>query len=105
MTKSIRDRRSIGVGITGLAGAIYNAGLDYDHPNAQQFVSDIAEKHSFYLYKASIEYSTHNNTTVSGISDWLPIDTRKHSTNSFCDWESLRGLPRANSVLVAQHAY
>lgn len=102
MKESIQKRRSVGVGITGLAGAIYNAGLDYDHPDALQFVSDIAEKHAFYLYKASIQYGTINNCYADGIdTSWLPIDTRKGMTQLNCDWESLRHKPRANSVLVA----
>ena len=102
MKESIQRRRSIGIGITGLAGALYNAGLDYDHPDAVQFVSDIAEKHAFYLYKASIEYALINNCYCEGIDvSWLPIDTRKASTQLNLDWESLRYKHRANSVLVA----
>lgn len=102
MKESIQRRRSIGVGITGLAGALYSAGLDYDHPNCTQFVSDIAEKHTFYLYKASIDYAKRHNCFAEGINrSWLPIDTRKGITSLNYDWESLRHQPRANSVLVA----
>jgi ribonucleoside-diphosphate reductase alpha chain len=102
MKESILRRRSIGVGIAGLAGALYKAGLDYDSPEAKQFVSEIAEKHAFYLYKASIEYATRTNTYCEGIDNyWLPIDTRKGDTYLTMDWESLRFKDRANSVLVA----
>ena len=102
MKESIQKRRSIGVGITGLAGALYNAGLDYDHPNAQQFVSELAERHAFYLYKASISYASNHNCYADGVDfNWLPIDTRKGTTESQMKWEDLRGWPRANSVLVA----
>lgn len=101
MKESILSRRSIGVGITGLAGALYKHGLDYDSPEALQVVSEIAERHAFYLYKASCDYAHEYKEYVGFITDWLPIDTRKGNTELKLDWESLRGIPRANSVLIA----
>jgi ribonucleoside-diphosphate reductase alpha chain len=102
MKESIQRRRSIGVGITGLAGAIYKSGRDYDHPTCKQFVSEIAERHTFCLYKASIEYASKTGCQAVGVDfNWLPIDTRKGTTTLYQDWESIRGFPRANSVLVA----
>lgn len=101
MKESILRRRSIGIGITGLAGALYKKGLDYDSPETLQVVSEIAERHAYYLYKASCDYAYDYKVYVGGITDWLPIDTRKGNTELKLDWESLRGIPRANSVLIA----
>lgn len=98
----IQKRRSVGIGITGLAGALYAKGLDYDHPDAKPEVAHIAERHAFHLYEASIKYAEEYNIKVDGVKpNWLPIDTAKHGFSLSYDWESIRGKPRANSVLIA----
>lgn len=102
---SLLRRRSLGIGITGFAGKLYKEGLDYDSsPESLEETSALAELHYFSLLKASQKYAREEGVTVdSGIDlDWLPIDTRVD--NGYIprlDWESVRGLPRANSVLVA----
>lgn len=104
MKNSIMRRRSAGIGITGLAGALYREGLDYDGSEESfNFVSKIAETHYFYLLKASQKLSQESGYAVEGIKkDWLPIDTRfNKSYNLSLDWESLRGKPRKHSVLAA----
>ena len=102
MKESILRRRSIGVGIAGLAGYLYKYGIDYDHPSALSIISNLAETHAFNLYSASINYAKYNNCIVDGVDfNWLPIDTRKGTSKLLYDWESIRGLPRANSVLIA----
>lgn len=104
MKNSIQRRRSAGIGITGLAGALYKAGLDYDgSEESLTFVSKIAEHHYFYLLKASQKMAEESGVSVEGIKkDWLPIDTRMNKGYALSlDWESLRGKPRKHSVLVA----
>lgn len=104
MKNSIMRRRSAGIGITGLAGALYREGLDYDGSEESfNFVSKIAETHYFYLLKASQKLSQESGYAVEGIKkNWLPIDTRfNKSYNLSLDWESLRGKPRKHSVLAA----
>ena len=101
MEHAVRDRRSVGIGITGLASALYKDGLDYDgSEESYEQISYIAERHAFYLYKASTELVVGDG--VTGISNWLPIDTMKHHRGLYSfAWEQLRGKPRRNSVLVA----
>jgi ribonucleoside-diphosphate reductase alpha chain len=103
MRESLLRRRSIGIGITGLASALYMSGLDYDgSEESLEFVADIAEQHMFYLYKASIEMAEEDGIIVEGVDfNWLPIDTKFTSRQPKLDWESLRGKPRKHSVLVA----
>lgn len=97
-------RRSVGIGITGLAGKLYSEGLDYDGSDESlDRVEEIAELHYYALLKASqrmVEDGT--SPAVSGVDlDWLPIDTMHTYRNPVLSWEYLRGKPRAHSVLVA----
>lgn len=106
MSESVKRRRSIGVGITGLAGYLYSNGLDYDGtPETELAIAELAEMHYYYLLKASQDLVEENELTpVTGIDNsWLPIDTMKNIINyrPKLDWEALRGKPRRNSVLVA----
>jgi len=103
MKESLLRRRSVGIGITGLAGKLYKAGLDYDgSPESLEFVAHTAELHMFALYKASIKMAKEDGIHVEGIKkDWLPIDTMQSDREYTMDWESIRGLPRKHSVLVA----
>jgi len=104
MRESILRRRSIGIGITDLAGYLYREGLDYDgSAESLEAVSTLAEMHYFYLLKASQILSEETGEYVKeGIDyNWLPIDTAIHNYKPKLDWESLRGKKRMNSVLVA----
>ena len=99
----INMRRSVGVGITGLAGYLYKQGLDYDGGDESlAAVSELAERHYYYLLKASQKIAAEEGYKIEGVDlTWLPVDTRinKHPLN--LDWEALRGKQRKHSVLVA----
>jgi ribonucleoside-diphosphate reductase alpha chain len=103
MKADIMRRRSVGVGITGLASAMYSNGYDYDGSDESlEFVQKIAEHHYFYLLKASQKLSERDGFCVEGVNlDWLPVDTAISNSITNLDWESLRGKPRKHSVLVA----
>lgn len=101
---SLLRRRSLGIGMTGLAGFLYSRGLDYDgSEESLQAVFDLAELHYFALLSASQKYAEETGTVVTeGIDlNWLPKDTMRSKRTTRLDWESLRGKPRANSVLAA----
>lgn len=101
--RTMLARMSLGVGITGLAEYLYKQGYDYDgSEKSLEFVSDLAEKHCFYLYKASQKLSEETGLQVEGVDlNWLPVDTKVGKFTPKMDWESLRGKPRVNSVLIA----
>lgn len=101
--RTMLARMSLGVGITGLAEYLYKQGYDYDGSDESlEFVSDLAEKHCFYLYAASRKLSEETGLQVEGVDlNWLPVDTKVGKFTPKMDWESLRGKPRVNSVLVA----
>ena len=104
----IRKRRSVGIGITGLASFLYNQGLDYDGSyESLVAVEQLAATHYYALLSASQKMSAETGFAVADIDfDWLPVDTAKYVTDSEdwdleYDWEALRGKPRMHSVLVA----
>ena len=101
--RTMLARMSLGVGITGLAEYLYKQGYDYDGSDKSlEFASDLAEKHCFYLYKASQKLSEETGVEVKGIDlNWLPVDTKVGKFEPKMDWESIRGKPRVNSVLIA----
>lgn len=103
MKADIMRRRSIGIGITGLAGFLYSQGLDYDGSEASlNTVRNLAERHYYWLLKASQRMAQEEQMCVEGVDlNWLPIDTRLSKAEPSMDWEPLRGKPRKHSVLVA----
>lgn len=105
---SMKQRRSIGIGITGLASFLYQQGLDYDSSYESLLaVEQLAALHYWSLLSASQKMSKETGVEVQGVDlDWLPIDTAKLQTNTTdweydLDWECSRGKPRMHSVLVA----
>lgn len=101
--RTMLARMSLGVGITGLAEYLYKQGYDYDGSDKSlEFVSDLAEKHCFYLYKASQKLSEETGVEVEGVDlNWLPVDTKVCKFEPKMNWDSIRGKPRVNSVLIA----
>ena len=98
--RRLQARRSLGIGITGLAGWLGERSLSYADADS---IEALAELHYWSCLKASIELvEVDGKAPVSGIrADWLPIDTKRTAKAPTRDWESLRGRPRRNSVLVA----
>lgn len=103
LKKSILKRRSVGIGITGLAAAFYKEGVDYSGDSeSYRFTNKLVQAHYYYLLKASQKLSEESGTCVEGVNlDWLPCDTAVHQMPLEFDWEALRGKPRKHSVLVA----
>ena len=101
--RTMLERMSLGVGITGLAEYLYKQGYDYaGSDKSLEFVSDLAEKHCFYLYKASQKLSEETGVEVEGVDlNWLPVDTKVGKFEPKMNWESIRDKPRVNSVLIA----
>jgi ribonucleoside-diphosphate reductase alpha chain len=106
--KDIRKRRSVGIGITGLAGFLYKNGFDYDGSEESLVATEqLAAVHYYALLQASQKMSAETGFEVEGIdNEWLPIDTSNFVSDPDLwdlelDWEALRGKPRMHSVLVA----
>lgn len=110
-------RRSLGIGITDLAGHMADVNLKYSSQKGKEHMFKIAEQHMYSCIKASLRLAEEKGV-CSGIErtkwpdGWLPVDTMNSNVKKKFghliskDWESLRqriisqgGL--RNSVLVA----
>lgn len=98
---STRARRSLGVGIMGLAHYLAKLGYSYEQQEAWDACHSLAESLQYYLLKASNNLAKekgpcayfHRTKYSKGI---LPIDTYKKDVDVICsqplqhDWEELR---------------
>lgn len=117
-----KQRMSAGVGMMGLATHLAKAGLDYTSNAGKREIHWVAERHMYFLIKASIEISKERGLApwmhkTKWPAGWLPIDTYQRNVDSIIDpdgnsfdytypWEKLRAEVIANggiahSVLVA----
>jgi len=96
--RTMLERMSLGVGITGLAEYLYKNNMDYDGSDSSlEFVADLAEKHMFYLYSASCKLSAEKGVEEKGINnEWLTIDNKVNKYKHKMNWELLRGKKRVN---------
>jgi ribonucleoside-diphosphate reductase alpha chain len=101
LAHTAKMRRSIGVGITNLAYAMAKEGLKYSSLEGKQFIHRLAERHSFWLHKASVRLAWERGACgwydKTKYSDgWLPIDTANQEIRKIvgqellCDWERIR---------------
>ena len=104
MERTMLERMSLGIGISGLAEYLYKKGVDYDgSKESYEVVARLSELHYHSLLTASIKMVEDGTLLpVKGIdSNWLPIDTKRSKFEPIYDWESLRGKERGHSVLSA----
>lgn len=116
-----KARRSAGVGIMGFATHLAKKGLKYSSEAGKKETHRVAERHYYYLAKASLKLSKEPDVGLAPWihktkwpEGWLPIDTYKKTVDEIVDggfvlhypWEKLReqivengGI--AHSVLVA----
>ncbi len=94
-------RRSIGVGITNLAHEMAKKKLSYASHEGKNYIHQIAERHSYWLHRASLRLAKEKGNAswihkTKYPDGWLPIDTYckavddVHSQGLLFDWEALR---------------
>lgn len=112
-----KARRSIGVGITNLAHYLASNFVTYSDLYGQQLIHELAERHYFWLARASLRLAKEKGNAewmnkTKWPQGWLPIDTYAPAVDMIGDfalkhdWEALRadiieqgGI--RNSVLMA----
>ena len=110
-------RRSVGVGITNLAFDMATRGLTYTSLEGKQHIHRLAERHSYWLHKASLRLAKERGNApwiakTKYVDGWLPIDTANKEIDKVVqqplmyDWEALRAEIKEqggirNSVLEA----
>lgn len=112
-----KARLNAGVGILGLAHAMAENKLRYTDMDGKKFIHEVAERHYYYLLKASLRLGKelgnapwmHKTKWPEG---WLPLDTYNKNVDGIApfknqyDWEALRAAivengGIRNSVLAA----
>lgn len=94
-------RRNIGIGLTNLACDLATKGLSYTTKEGRDYIHKIAERHEYYLHKASLRLAKEFGVAewidkTKYVDGWLPIDTMKDLSfvdvdqTLHYDWETLR---------------
>jgi ribonucleoside-diphosphate reductase alpha chain len=95
-------RRSLGIGLTNLAYLMAKKGLSYSSKAGKEFIHQVAERHSYFLHKASLSLGKElgNATWIHKTkypNGWFPHDDSSTFLNSLglnlslkYDWEVLR---------------
>lgn len=114
-----KQRMSAGVGITGLATHLAEAGLTYTSEAGKRETHFVNERHMYYLIKASLKIAKERGNApwihkTKWAKGWLPLDTYNRNVDGVVEggfdltynWEALRGEiiaqgGIAHSVLVA----
>ncbi len=102
-----KNRLNAGVGIIGLAHLMAKNHKLYSTVEGKKFIHQVAEKHAYYLIKASLKLGQELGNApwidkTKWPEGWLPIDTYNKNVDSIadfeytCDWESLRAEIIAN---------
>lgn len=104
-------RRSIGVGMTDVAHWMAKNGHKYNTEDGRNAVHRLAERHSYFLHKASVRLAKErgpcewmHKTKYSNDTPWLPVDTyakevdKHHSQALRYDWEEVREGIRQHGV-------
>ena len=94
-------RRSAGIGLINVANALAKKGLSYSSVEGRNFIHEAAERHSFWLHKASVKLAKEkgkcdwfDRTTYSDgtllIDNYVQAVDEHHTTSLKLDWEGLR---------------
>lgn len=96
-----RQRMNAGVGIMGLATLMARNNVKYASREGLELIHKVAERHMYYLIKASIKISKERGLApwihkTKWPEGWIPLDTYKREVDSLgdftyrFDWEALR---------------
>lgn len=96
-----KQRMSAGVGMMGVATLMARKGLKYSSIEGKKYLHKLAERHMYFLIKASLAISKERGNApwihkTKWPEGWLPIDTYNRGIDEICDfeytcdWEGLR---------------
>lgn len=101
LNANLKDYRSAGVGIVGLAYLMAKKGMSYTTQEGRDFIFEQAEKYGYFVTKAAVklteEFGLSKKSHESKYADgWLPMDSASPHALSLTtkslqyDWEELR---------------
>jgi ribonucleoside-diphosphate reductase alpha chain len=89
--KEAKDKRRIGLGVTGLADALALAGLTYGSDEAVAWTNDIMRSISVFAYQASIDIAKEKGS--------FPLFDK----DKYLDTENMKGMPDIIRSQIEQH--
>ena len=107
--KATKSRRSLGVGIIGLAHYLAKNGTGYEDKDSLQVCHNLFESLQYYLIRASVDLAKEKGACdgwkeTKYYQGLLPIDHYKKELDEVCDtplqhdWEWLRGYVKENGI-------
>ena len=101
MEMTAKARRNIAIGMTGIAEYFARHSIRFDTPYGLEIASRLAERHLYYVIKASLRLAREKGNApwidkTKWPSGWLPLDTYKKTVDTIVpntlhyDWEALR---------------
>lgn len=101
MEMTAKARRNIAIGMTGIAEYFARHSIRFDTPYGLEIASRLAERHLYYVIKASLRLAREKGNApwidkTKWPSGWLPLDSYKKTVDTIVpntlhyDWEALR---------------
>lgn len=101
LNANLKDWRSAGVGIVGLAYLMAKKGMSYTTQEGREFIHEQAERYGYFVTKAAIqltkEYGTCKKASETKYATgWLPMDDASPAAKALVnrelayDWDALR---------------
>lgn len=101
LAATAKARRSLGIGITDLAGHLAEKHLKYSSIEGKKYIHELAELHMYSCIRASLRLAKERGNCkwinkTKWVDGWLPIDTMNNNVYKVVgaelkqDWESLR---------------
>ncbi len=92
--KKTKETRRIGLGIMGLADALFDLGLRYNSKEGYEFMSELAENLTYYAYKESIEMAKERGVfpiypETEYVNGKMPIEGFYDKSLWTLDWDAL----------------
>ena len=117
LKRTAMARRSIGIGMTNMAHALASKGLSYASQEGKKYIHQMAERHSYHLYRASLRLGKEKGNAewmhkTKYPEGWTPMKTYNRNVDELVDvdlqfdWDQLSEDIKANggirnSTLIA----
>lgn len=101
LNANLKDWRSAGVGIVGLAYLMAKKGMSYTTQEGREFIHEQAERYGYFVTKAAIQLTKEYGTCKKAgetkyANGWLPMDDASPAAKALVnrelayDWDALR---------------
>jgi len=100
LRRTAQARRSIGIGMTNLAHDLASRGLSYTTQEGKEYIHQVAERHAYWLYRASLRIGQEKGNAewmykTEYPEGWTPLSTYNRNVDGVVkadirfDWDKL----------------